>query len=137
MTALAAEHGEHAAAFYAEPEFWVFAAFVILLALVIKPVYRIVVTALDDRVKCAVVSGYFYGYKQSLLEQHQNCSCNYVPRLYEHVDMGDVGALIAPVANNSNSTSGARFPANRCRIDRSLRLRRSQPRTVLETRRID
>ena len=25
-----------------------------------------------------------------------NCSCNYVPHLFEHVDMGDVGALIAP-----------------------------------------
>ena len=53
-------------------------------------------SALDDRIKAAVVSGYFYGYKQSLLELHQNCSCNYVPHLYEHVDMGDIGALIGP-----------------------------------------
>jgi len=55
-------------------------------------------TALDTehRIKAAVVSGYFYGYKESLLLMHTNCSCNYVPRLYEHVDMGDIGALIAP-----------------------------------------
>ena len=53
-------------------------------------------TALDDRIKCAVVSGYFYGYKESLLELYQNCSCNYVPHLYEYADMGDIGARIAP-----------------------------------------
>lgn len=55
-------------------------------------------TALDDkdRIRAAVVSGYFYGYRESLLDQHANCSCNYVPRLYEAVDMGDLGALIAP-----------------------------------------
>ncbi len=53
-------------------------------------------TALDERIKCAVVSGYFYGYKQALLDLHWNCSCNYVPHLYEYADMGDIGALIAP-----------------------------------------
>lgn len=52
--------------------------------------------ALDDRVQCAVVSGYFYGYRQSLLDIPYNCSCNYVPHLWEAVDMGDLGALIAP-----------------------------------------
>lgn len=53
-------------------------------------------TALDDRIKKAVISGYMYGYKDSLLELNNNCSCNYVPHLWEHVDMGDIGALIAP-----------------------------------------
>lgn len=52
--------------------------------------------ALDDRVKKAVISGYMYGYKDSLLELNNNCSCNYVPHLWENVDMGDIGALIAP-----------------------------------------
>ena len=52
--------------------------------------------ALDSRIKASVVSGYFYGYKQSLLEMYTNCSCNYVPHLYEYVDMGDIAALIAP-----------------------------------------
>lgn len=53
-------------------------------------------TAFDQRIQCAVISGYLYGYKESLLDQHTNCSCNYVPHLYEYVDMGDVAALIAP-----------------------------------------
>ena len=50
----------------------------------------------DERIKCAVVSGYFYGYKESLLEMHWNCSCNFVPHLYELADIGDVAGLIAP-----------------------------------------
>lgn len=52
--------------------------------------------AMDDRVRCAVVSGYFYGFKESLLDMAANCSCNYVPHLWEKVDMGDLGALVAP-----------------------------------------
>jgi len=52
--------------------------------------------ALDERIRCAVISGYMYGYRQSLLDKHGNCSCNYIPHLWEYVDMGDIGALIAP-----------------------------------------
>jgi hypothetical protein len=52
--------------------------------------------ALDERVKCAVVSGYFYGAKEALLEMPDNCACNYVPGLWLLADMGDLGALIAP-----------------------------------------
>ena len=52
--------------------------------------------ALDERVRCAVVSGYFYGYKDSLLRLSTNCSCNYVPGLWQTADMGDIGALLAP-----------------------------------------
>lgn len=53
-------------------------------------------TALDDRIKYSIISGYMYGYKDSLLKLNGNCSCNYVPHLWKHVDMGDIGALIAP-----------------------------------------
>ena len=55
-------------------------------------------SALDTRIRCAVISGYLYGYKESLLDApfHTNCSCNYVPHLYEYVDMGDIAALISP-----------------------------------------
>jgi dienelactone hydrolase len=53
-------------------------------------------TALDDRIRQAVISGYMYGYHDSLLILNDNCSCNYVPHLWEHLDMGDIGALIAP-----------------------------------------
>jgi len=52
--------------------------------------------ALDTRIRCAVISGYMYGHKESLLDMYAACSCNYVPHLYEYVDMGDVAALIAP-----------------------------------------
>lgn len=52
--------------------------------------------ALDERVRCAVISGYFYGYKDSLLRLSTNCSCNYVPGLWQLADMGDIGALLAP-----------------------------------------
>jgi dienelactone hydrolase len=53
------------------------------------------VSALDERIKCAVISGYFYGAKESLLLM-SNCACNYVPGLWNYADMGDIGALIAP-----------------------------------------
>lgn len=53
-------------------------------------------SALDDRIGLSVISGYMYGYKDSLLDLNGNCSCNYVPGLWEHVDMGDIGALLAP-----------------------------------------
>jgi dienelactone hydrolase len=51
--------------------------------------------ALDERVACAVVSGYFYGVRDSLLDLCC-CDCNYVPHLWEYIDMGDLGAMIAP-----------------------------------------
>lgn len=53
-------------------------------------------TAMDDRIKCAVVSGYFYGYLDSLLKMPHNCGCNFVPDLWNHIDMGDLGALVCP-----------------------------------------
>ena len=52
--------------------------------------------ALDERIACAVVSGYFYGARDSLLELSGNCDCNYIPHLWEYADMGDIAALIAP-----------------------------------------
>jgi hypothetical protein len=52
--------------------------------------------ALDDRVRKVMISGYMYGYRDSLLILNGNCSCNYVPHLWEHLDMGDIGSLIAP-----------------------------------------
>ena len=51
--------------------------------------------ALDDRVECAVVSGYFYGVRDSILSM-SCCECNYVPHLWEMIDMGDLAAMIAP-----------------------------------------
>lgn len=53
-------------------------------------------SAADERISCSFVSGYFYGYRDSLLRQSWNCSCNYVPHLWEYFDMGDIASLIAP-----------------------------------------
>ena len=53
-------------------------------------------SALDDRIKCAVISGYFYGYKDAMIKMQGNCSCNFIPHLWEKADTGDIGALIAP-----------------------------------------
>jgi hypothetical protein len=52
--------------------------------------------AMDTRIKAAVVSGYFYGVRESLLVLNNNCMCNMVPGLWNDFDMGDIGALIAP-----------------------------------------
>ena len=74
-------------------------------------------SALDDRIRCSVISGYFYGVRDSLLVLSGNCSCNYVPGLWEKVDMGDIGALIAPrpilvETGNRDSLNGERGVAN-------------------------
>lgn len=53
-------------------------------------------SALDDRIRMSVISGYLYGYKDSLLTLCGNCSCNYVPNLWRYYDMGDIASLIAP-----------------------------------------
>lgn len=52
--------------------------------------------AMEDRIRYAVISGYLYGYKDSLLKLNGNCSCNYIPKLWLDFDMGDVAALFAP-----------------------------------------
>lgn len=53
-------------------------------------------SALDERVKQCIISGYLYGYKDALMILNGNCNCNYVPHLWEHFDMGDIASLIAP-----------------------------------------
>ncbi len=52
--------------------------------------------ALDPRIQLAVISGYMYGYRDSLLLLNENCACNYVPNLSLYLDMGDIASLIAP-----------------------------------------
>lgn len=52
-------------------------------------------SSLDDRITCSVVSGYFYGFKDTILNTHL-CGCNFVPRLWEYIELGDLAALIAP-----------------------------------------
>ncbi|MCM1219579.1 MAG: alpha/beta hydrolase family protein [Lachnospiraceae bacterium] len=52
--------------------------------------------ALDQRICAAVTSGYFYGMRDSLIRMANNCSCNYVPFMWQTMDMGDLAAMIAP-----------------------------------------
>ncbi len=52
--------------------------------------------ALDERLKNVIISGYMYGYNDAFITKNGNCSCNYVPGLWETFEMGDIGAMIAP-----------------------------------------
>lgn len=65
--------------------------------------------ALDPRIRLTVISGYMYGFRDSLLAMNRNCSCNYVPHLWEHLDMGDIASLIAPRPMLIQSCSGDRL----------------------------
>lgn len=53
-------------------------------------------SALDTRIKKVMISGYFYGFGDSLLIRNGNCNCNYVPGLLKDLDCGDIGCLLAP-----------------------------------------
>ena len=53
-------------------------------------------SALDERVQATITSGWFYGFKDALLYQPHNCSCNYVPGLWNYFDCCDIGSMIAP-----------------------------------------
>ncbi|QTL97301.1 hypothetical protein GM661_04540 [Iocasia frigidifontis] len=50
---------------------------------------------MDQRVKAAIVAGYFHGFKDTIFQSNM-CSCNFVPQLWRYCDMGDLGAMIAP-----------------------------------------
>lgn len=52
-------------------------------------------SALDDRISSTIISGYFHGFRDSILKTNF-CGCNFIPHLWECVDTGDMGALIAP-----------------------------------------
>ena len=69
-------------------------------------------SAVDTRVACAVVSGYFYGAREALLQMPMNCPCNMIPHMWEYFDQGDVGAMIAPrplliETGNTDNLNGA------------------------------
>ncbi len=49
----------------------------------------------DERVYCAVPSCSVCTYKDSIAAM-DHCCCNYVPRIAEYFDMGDLGGLITP-----------------------------------------
>lgn len=52
-------------------------------------------SALDDRVKCSVVSGYFHGLRDTILDNNL-CGCNFVYDMWRYIDICDLGSLVAP-----------------------------------------
>lgn len=52
-------------------------------------------SALDDRIKATVISGYLNTFKDSILSIH-HCECNYIPKILHYAEMYDIASLIAP-----------------------------------------
>lgn len=52
-------------------------------------------TAIDTRIKAAVISGYFSTFQHSILAMH-HCACNFVPGLAQFGEMYDLAGLLAP-----------------------------------------
>ena len=51
--------------------------------------------ALDQRISCAVVSGYFNTFRDSIMAIN-HCACNYVPGIARYAEMADIAGLVAP-----------------------------------------
>ena len=52
-------------------------------------------TALDERITCAVVSGYFNTFRDSIMSV-RHCLCNFVPGMAHLAEMVDIAGLVAP-----------------------------------------
>ena len=52
-------------------------------------------TALDTRITCAVVSGYFNTFRDSIMAI-RHCLCNFVPGMARAAEMVDIAGLVAP-----------------------------------------
>jgi hypothetical protein len=52
-------------------------------------------TALDERVKACVISGYFSSFRDSILAMN-HCTCNFAPGLLNIGEMADLVGLIMP-----------------------------------------
>ncbi len=57
--------------------------------------YTLWLSAMDERIKLCIISGYIHGYYDSILDTHL-CPCNYVPKLWGLADISDIASLIAP-----------------------------------------
>ena len=51
--------------------------------------------AVDERIQRALVAGYLCEARSSILPI-RHCSCNYVPSLYQWMDLPDIAGAIAP-----------------------------------------
>jgi len=52
-------------------------------------------TAVEPRIKAAIVSGYLNTFRDSVMGMH-HCICNFIPGLAKHFNMVDLAALVAP-----------------------------------------
>ncbi|MEM4221204.1 MAG: alpha/beta hydrolase family protein [Thermoplasmata archaeon] len=52
-------------------------------------------SAIDERIKAACISGYFDSFKDMLMERGC-CPCQYIPDIYLYADLPDITGLIAP-----------------------------------------
>ncbi|MGN0905895.1 MAG: alpha/beta hydrolase family protein [Bullifex sp.] len=53
-------------------------------------------SAIDTRITRTILSGYFYGFRDSLVVLNGNCACNYPHGVFRHFDMCDLAGMIAP-----------------------------------------
>lgn len=51
--------------------------------------------ALDTRIDCTAVSGYFHGLKDTVLDNNL-CGCNFVYNMWKYIDICDLGSMVAP-----------------------------------------
>lgn len=51
-------------------------------------------TAMSDKVNKTIISGFMHSYKDTLIYNNR-CGCNFVPDMWNYVDMGDILALTA------------------------------------------
>jgi len=52
-------------------------------------------TALDQRITCAIVSGYFNTFRDSIMAV-RHCLCNFIPGIVRVAEMVDIAGLVAP-----------------------------------------
>ncbi|MCS7180457.1 MAG: dienelactone hydrolase family protein, partial [bacterium] len=57
--------------------------------------FTLYLSAIDERIKAACISGYFDNFKDMLIERGC-CPCQYIPDIYLYADIPDIAGLIAP-----------------------------------------
>ena len=51
--------------------------------------------ALDERIKCILVSGYLNSFSDTLMV-NTHCACNYIPGILKYCEFSDIAGLVAP-----------------------------------------
>ncbi len=75
----------------------------------------ILLSAVDERISYAIISGYFHSFKDVLIYSNK-CGCNFIPDLWKSFDMCDIAAMVAPrplfietgIRDNLNGDKGIR-----------------------------